>query len=94
MKFLTLSDFLGDCNLAFDAFLHSVGALCTGEGSKCMKKKSMNKCALLLADLRCALKYSTVISILLLVPFCFYFYGQNFITGGFLLMLETKVNPK
>lgn len=32
---LTLSDLLGDCNLAFDAFLHSVGALCRGKGSKC-----------------------------------------------------------
>ncbi len=26
--FLTLSNFLGDCDLAFDAFLHSVGTLC------------------------------------------------------------------
>lgn len=25
---LTLSNFLGDCDLAFDAFLHSMGALC------------------------------------------------------------------
>lgn len=28
MNLHTLSNFLGDCDLAFDAFLHSMGALC------------------------------------------------------------------